>query len=80
MTERDEELEDLVLDIFKIAMAVQYCGLVQSEPHVRAFALRLLRERQNAVNGALDEVIANLAAGGSGGVEMVRAMRARGRE
>lgn len=77
--EPDEELEALMGDIYKIAMAVRSEGLVKSEPHVRAFALRLLRERQMLVNGTLDEVIANLAAGGSGGVEMVRAMRARGR-
>lgn len=77
--EPDLEIERLMGDIFKLAIAVQYDGIEQSAPLVRTFALRLLRERQTAINGALDEVIANLQAGGSEGVEMVRAMRAKGR-
>lgn len=75
MPEQDEELERLMLDILTIAGSVQYEEPTKAARRVRAFAQRLLRERQNAVNGALDEVIANLQAGGSDGVEMVKAMK-----
>lgn len=79
MPETDEELERLILDILIIAGAIMHEDRERVHQRIRAFARRLLRERQNAVNGALDEVIANLQAGGSEGVEMVRAMKARGR-
>lgn len=77
--ENDLELERLILDILSIAASVIHEDRDASDRRLRAFAQRLLRERQMLVNGALDEVIANLAAGGSEGVEMVKAMRARGR-
>lgn len=79
MREPDEEIERLMLDIQAIAFIIRHRDQEYSERRVREFARRLLRERQVAINGALDEVIANLQAGGSGGVEMVRAMRAKGR-
>lgn len=77
--QNDPEVERLMLDIFNIAGIVRHGDQAYSERRVRAFAQRILRERQNAVNGVLDEVIANLQAGGSGGVEMVRAMKIQGR-
>lgn len=79
MPEQDEELERLMLDILTIAGSVQYEEPTKAARRVRAFARRILHERQTAINGVLDEVIANLQAGGSEEVEMVRAMRARGR-
>lgn len=75
----DLELEHLVIDLLLIAASVLHEEPAQSKRRVRAFARRILHERQTAINGVLDEVIANLQAGGSEGVEMVRAMKARGR-
>jgi hypothetical protein len=75
MTEQDLELERLMLDI----LAATEGGRGATGWRLRAFAQRILHERQNAINGALEEAAATLDAAGVGGAEMVRAMKGEGR-